>query len=117
MAASNYKLSIEQGATFEFLCTFKAGTPAVPVDLTGYTARMHVRKKVGAAEALLQLTTENGRIELGGTAGTIRLKLTAVETAALDWTVGVYDLELVAPAGTVRRLLKGTVVVSPEVTT
>lgn len=116
MAASSYKLSIEQGATFDFLCTFKAGTPAVPVDLTGYTARMHVRSKVDSPTTLLELTTENGRIVLGGAAGTIRLVLPAAQTAALVWKVGYYDLELVSPTGNVRRLLKGLVTVSPEVT-
>lgn len=36
MAAAKLKLVVEQGATFEKVITWKAGTPAVPVSGTGY---------------------------------------------------------------------------------
>ena len=116
MAAAKYNLKIEQGATFEQTITWKAGEPAVPVDITGCTARMHARERLDETNALLTLTTENGAITLGGVAGTISLALTAIETAAITWARGVYDLELVYPDGRVRRLLTGKINVSPEVT-
>lgn len=83
-------------------------------DHTGCTARMDIRDKLTDA-LILSLTTENGRIILGGTAGTIRLLLTAAVTAGLaivpTWE---YDFELVDAALAVRRLLQGTVTVSRE---
>lgn len=113
-------LKIYQGATFAHTQTWKVApdqeTPRTPVDLTGCTARMQVRAKIGASTPLLTLTTENGGISLGGTAGTINLLIDAEDTAALSWTSGVYDLEIVHPGGQVRRLMYGSVVVSPEVT-
>lgn len=109
-------LKIYQGATFSALQTWKVGSPAAPVDLTGCTARMQVREAVDAPAVLLECTTEDGRIVLGGADGTVLIQLTAVDTAALAWTAGVYDLEVVFADGTVRRLLAGTVTVSPEVT-
>lgn len=112
--------SIIQGATFTQSLTWKTkpdeNTTATPVDLTGCTARMQVRAKVNASEVLLTLTTENGGIALGGTAGTIELLIDADDTAALTWAAGVYDLEIVYPGGQVRRLMYGSVSVSPEVT-
>jgi hypothetical protein len=116
MAASKYNIRIEQGATFALPITWRAGNPAVAVNLTGCTARMHVRRALSASEILLSLTTENGRIVLGGLAGTVVLALTAAETAAIDWAHGVYDLEIVFGTGVVRRLLVGNVSVSREVT-
>lgn len=116
MAAAKLKLLIEQGATFRKLLTWKTGTPATPVNLTGCTARMHIRETITDAVPLVTLTTENGGITLGGVAGTIELLISATATAAFTWTAGVYDLEVVFASGDVRRLVFGPITVSPEVT-
>jgi hypothetical protein len=116
MTPLKLKLTIYQGATFRKEITWKAGDPALPVDLTDCTARMQVRQKVDSTDVLLALTTENSRITLGGTAGTIVLEVDATDTAAITWRTGVYDLEVEFTTGDVRRLLTGTVTVDPEVT-
>lgn len=116
MAAAKLKLTIEQGATFRKTLTWKTGTPAVAVDLTGCTARMHIRTEIASPTPLVSLTTENGGIILGGAAGTIVLLITATATAAIAWEAGVYDLEIILANGDVRRLLYGPVAVSLEVT-
>ena len=87
----------------------------VPMDLTGRTARMTIRDKVGGAE-LLTLTTENSRIVIDVANKVIRLFLTAAETAGITWRSGVYDLELISPSGDVDAVLVGTVVVVAEIT-
>jgi hypothetical protein len=113
-------LKIYQGATFFESWAWSTApdesSAYTPVDLTGCTARMQVRAKIDATTPLLTLTTENGGISLGGTAGTIELLIDADDTAALTWTSGVYDLEIVYPGGQVTRLAYGSVTVSPEVT-
>jgi hypothetical protein len=111
-----HNITIIQGATLRDETTWRAGTPSVPVDLTGCTARMQVRERVNSPAALLTLTTENGGISLGGTAGTVNIFMSATATAALTWKGGVYDLEIEFGNGDVRRLLAGSVSVSPEVT-
>lgn len=116
MAAFKVKLTIDQGATFRKRFVWKSGSPATPVDLTGYKARMQIRAEVESPEALLTLTTENGGITLGGVTGEIDLYVSAVVTTGFDWTDGVYDIELVTPNGDVIRRIAGTVVVTPEVT-
>lgn len=110
------KLTIYQGATFRKRLAWKAGKPAVPVDLTGCTARMQVRSEIESPVVLLALTTEDGGIALGGAAGTVDLYVSDEDTAAITWTAGVYDLEIVHPSGEVTRLIQGSVSVSPEVT-
>lgn len=116
MAAFKLPLTILQGETYSHPMVWKAGEPAVPVDITGCSARMQVRSIVDSAVVLLELTSDNGGIELGTTDGAITLKMTAAATAALAWPRGVYDLEVVHTDGTVRRLLEGSVKVRPEVT-
>lgn len=114
--AAKYKITIYQGETFSKVFTWKTGDPKNPVDLTGYTARMQIRKKYGSTVVLLSLTTENGGVTLGGVAGTIILNISAADTSSIDWTAGVYDLELISAGGIVKRLLQGTIKISPEVT-
>lgn len=116
MAAFRLPITILQGETWRHELAWKAGLPAVPVDLTGCSARMQVRSVVASADVLLDLTSANGRIELGTTGGEITLRLSAVETAALAFRAAVYDLEIVHSNGDVRRLLEGSFKVRPEVT-
>jgi hypothetical protein len=87
-----------------------------PVDLAGFSARMQIRQSLTATTFLLELTTVNGRIALDNALKTITLTVSAVDTAALTWKTGVYDLELVSPGGVVTQLLSGTVMVTEEAT-
>lgn len=86
-----------------------------PVDITGFTVRMAIKDKVGGTE-LLSLTTTNGRITLDTVRSTITVAINAVDTAALTWRSGVYDIEAVSPTGVVTELLTGKVAVVKEVT-
>jgi hypothetical protein len=60
MAAGQYDITCEQGATFARTLQW-LDENEVAVDLTGYTARMHVRKTVKATTTLVELTTSNSR--------------------------------------------------------
>lgn len=114
--SGRYDLTVEQGATFGLSLTWKdaAGTP---IDLTGYSARAHIRSMTQSASTLLEMTTANSRIVLGGPAGTIVLSASSAVTAALAAPIdAVWDLELESGAGTVTRLLEGNVHIDPEVT-
>lgn len=89
-----------------------------PVDLTGWHARMQVRKRAASVDVLVELTDDDGHITLGGADGSIDLRLTAVETTALESGSYRYDLELIPPSGEddVERFAEGPFVVSAEVT-
>jgi hypothetical protein len=109
-------ITIYQGASWDLTLTWKTGEPPVAVNLTGYTARMHIRRRLHAPDITVALTTSNGRIALGGAAGTIALALTAADTTPLCSGKYVYDLELVNAAGYVTRLIQGHCHISGEVT-
>ena len=86
-----------------------------PVSLTGYTARMQLRAKVSSEETLLELTTENGGIELDPIASTIKVIATATQTQALTFSSCVYSLEMVK-SGKVTQLISGSISLEKEVT-
>lgn len=114
MTAGNYNITAEQGASFRRVLTWRDAANAL-IDLTGYTARMQVRSDYFSDDITISLTTENGRITLGGSAGTISLYISASDMAALVADAYVYDLELVNGAE-ITRLVQGTFMINAEVT-
>lgn len=116
-------LEVYQGAYWSQRLVYEDSNSA-PIDLTGYTARMQVRRTVDeTGDPIIELTTENGGITLGEplpTDGVVLLEISAADSAALPATVSDrkwrYDLELVPAGGEVRRLVMGKFTVSLEVT-
>lgn len=86
------------------------------MDLTGYVARMQIRKTIESPHILLELTTENTRITITPLTGRLDLVIGATDTAGLDFTTAVYDLEMESLAGEVTRLVRGSVTLIAEVT-
>lgn len=111
-------ICIFQGATFDQVIYYETGSPSTPVNLTGFTAKMHIRSKPESKALILELSTTNGRITLnyGSNNGAIRLFISATDTASLSvCDKAVYDLELYN-GGVTTRILQGNVIISPEVT-
>ena len=115
MPAAKYNLEVEQGATFTLALAYKDAND-VPINLTGYSARMQIRHKAGSASALIDATTANGKIVLVAADGGITVTVPATDTDALTVTTGVYDLEIEDASSVVTRLLQGTVAISKGVT-
>lgn len=102
-------------------------TPKVPVDITGYTARMQIRDLVADepdSQVFLTVTevanANDSVILLGGTTGEIEIIIQAEDTEELDFDQATYDLELLSPpnakypSGKVTRLAEGRVTLSRE---
>lgn len=108
LAAGDWDLEIEQGATFSqaFDCT--VDNPAFT--WTGFTARAQIRSEASANGDLLLDLTDYLSIE----GGVVLLDIPASVTATLTRN-GRWDLEMVQGAGVV-RLLQGRATISPEVT-
>lgn len=114
MTPGTLNLICPAGSTFDKTFTYRIAGQLV--NLTGWTARMQVRQKHTADTKLLDLTTSNGGITLGGAAGTVAIYATDTQTAALPAGVWRYDIELINGSGKVGRFLEGTFTVTPEVT-
>ena len=115
MTAGRWDFILEQGATFQVTLTYKDSNDTA-IDLTSYTARMKIKESHAESASLVELTTANGGITLGGVAGTIALLISDTDTTALDFDNGVHDLEIVSGSGIVTRIVEGNVVFSKEVT-
>ena len=114
MLAGNYNFTIDQGAHFERVVTIKNPDNSL-YDLSNHTARMQIRTEIDADSVVIELTTENGRIALGGDDGTITLTILAEDTENIT-TDGVYDIEIIDDSDRVFRVLKGKIRLEPEVT-
>lgn len=110
-------------ATFSAL-TVLLDADQQPVDLSGYSARLQMKRDRYDKAPIYTLTTENGGISLGA-AGEIQITIPAGLTAPVlvpaidpDGEVWYHDLLLSSPAPdpTVERLYQGTVSVFPGVT-
>lgn len=117
MSAGQVDLIIEQGTTWADSFTWETASGSA-VDLTGWAAKLQIRKKASASSAvLLELSTDNGGITIPNPAnGTVILAVSATDTAALAFTRAAYDLKLTSPSGAVVRLIEGAITVDPEVT-
>lgn len=118
MKPATLDLTIYQGATYNKPFQWKTGTPLVPVDITGCTARMQIRKSVSSPDVLFELTTENDRIVITDAVnGKYEIRIPASVSSQFLFKNGTYDFEIVYPSGEpVYRLLEGSVEVVPEVT-
>lgn len=104
----------DQGSTFTRTIEIKQADGTV-FSLSGYTARMEVRRTVDATSSLIGLSTANGRITINASLGAITLTLTPDLTAALTQS-GVYDLEIVHTAtGAVHKVVRGEFKLEKEV--
>lgn len=126
MRAGNYNITCEQGSTFRRTLEIEqpdldadpTGQTFIPFSLSGYTARMQVRRTIDSANFLLELTTENGALTLnptGDTENQIYIDVSASVTASIE-NSGVYDLEVISADGEVSRIIQGTFNLSREVT-
>ena len=106
--------TLDQGSdkTVSFILSDKNG----PLDLTGYSAAMQLRRYAFSEEAIDTLTTCNGRLLLDESAGKVTAKFKHENTEGYPGDTVLYDLELQSPDGEITRVVEGKIKVSPEVT-
>lgn len=110
MAAGTYNFILEQGATFNRILTLKENNSVM--NLTNYTvaSKMRSTHDSGTVAGTFTCTISDA------TGGEITMQMTNSTTAAIEEGIYVYDMEITNSAGTVTRILEGTVTVNPEVT-
>ena len=114
MLAGTYNIICEQNATFQMFFTWKNKETGVPYDLTGYTALMQVRTAKcdeSCSVLIIEFSTTDSSIVLGGVAGTVQINATPTQTAAL--ATGQYYYDLLLNTGSNKyRVIQGTFTVS-----
>jgi len=80
----------------------------IAVDMSGWTARMQIRKSIGSTTIQLSIS-ESDYITLG--VGTIDI---LVPGASMGIDGGVYDLELTDTLGLISTLVRGEFAVTPD---
>jgi hypothetical protein len=130
MASGKFNFVIEQGTTLNFEIAY-TDSGSNKIDLTGYRGRMQIRDKFpgpskNGSRLILSLSSsldaDGTGLNFSGssgtnspTEGTIGVFISDTNTAAMDFSKAVYDLEIVS-ASIVTRLLEGKVTLNPEVT-
>ena len=126
MIAGSYNITCQQGSTFLRVIEIQqpdleedpTGNTYMPYDLSSHSARMQVRRTIDSTNKIVDLTTENGGIQINpeeDQINVIKIYMTDDVTASIS-SSGVYDLEIVNGEGEVSRVLQGTFTLSPEVT-
>jgi hypothetical protein len=117
MTAKVVNIELDQGANSVLEYDWTAESTGLPIDLTGYTSKLQIRARPGNDVLLQELSTTNGRIVLGGTAGTITVTFLPIDTSAGIWFNGFYDLFITRTAtNETTRVAKGLITVMHSVT-
>lgn len=116
MAAATHDIIIEQGSVFELFFEYRDCNEDL-ISLVDYTAMMQVREAKDSPTFIIALDETSG-ITLGGTAGTVLIRISADLTEGISFNKGVYDVELTDNGDTTltRRVLEGKVKFSKQVT-
>lgn len=114
MKPGRFNFSLVQGDSFHTAPAWKINGSYVNV--TGYSANMQVRQAVTSTSVIVELSSDNGRITVGGIDGTFTLDLTAAESADIPVGNYIYDLDVTSPQGDVYTLLSGGFTVVAQVT-
>lgn len=113
----NINIELEQAADNVITYDWLDEDSNLPIDTTGYTAKMQIKKRPGIDIVWLELSTQNGKIVLGGTNGVITVKFVPLDTANVDWGSGIYDLFLTETATShVTRFVNGIVTIKRNIT-
>lgn len=116
MKPDTLNIEIPAGATYKQSLLWKDSNGAL-VNLTGYAARMMVKRTVtsSAIISISNVSNSQGVITLGGAAGTIDITVNAAHTTTLTAGKYLWAIELESGGGEVTRLLDGEAVVTAEV--
>lgn len=111
--AGVYNFTLDQGSVF-YINMLYQDPNGDPIDLTGMTARMQLRRTYNTP-AELTLTSPSNGIVITPLIGKIAVTITDEQTGALGSGFYLYDLEL-NNAGVIDRIIQGTLTVSAQVT-
>lgn len=116
-------VTMDQGSSLTHTFTLKTEAN-LPFDLTGYDARLQIRRTFGDTTVLVNCTLSNAKLVLTSAAGGIlTLALAPADTSSIRFNAlndesleCVYDLEIQSALGKVYKPARGTFTLNREVT-
>ena len=125
MSAGRYSFVIEQGATLNLELQYKDSL-GNPISLAGCGGKMQIRPSLSSTTAYITLSSslaaDGTGLNFSGsngttppTSGSIGVFISATSSSLLDFSTGVYDLEITS-GSFVTRILEGQVKLSLNVT-
>jgi hypothetical protein len=107
-----YNINLVAGNTL-LLSVTASDSNGNPINLSGYSARGHVKYNYGDTGILLDL---NPQIHSSYTSGLVNISGAATQTALLPVGKFPYNLEIESTGGYVTKFLRGYISVDPETT-
>lgn len=121
MSTNTLNITMDQGSSLSYAFTM-IDASGNPFDLTGYDARLQVRRTYGATTPFINCTLANGKVAITSL-NVITLVLAPSDTSGErfdskddDTLDCVYDLEIIGPLGKVYKPARGTLTLNREVT-
>lgn len=115
MPAARLDLAIDQGAKFPMPVTWNDEN-GNPVNLTGWSARMMVRKTNGNGQIYADLTIADGDIVITPMSGQIDITMNKAKSAKIPAGNWYYDLQVTDSSGEPDYLLWGRFNVRASIT-
>lgn len=115
MVAAVYDIVVEIGTTFQMDLVWKDHN-GVPIDNTYFAGRMQFRQTPKSDVVLLEFSDSDGSLTFGGADGRIHISGLAEVSETITARFGYYDLKVLSPDGTLKRLIQGSVDFDPEIT-
>lgn len=114
-AGFNYNIELDQAVDSDFEIYYTDEGTNLPIDLTGFKAKLCVRPSAGGTSYLLTMVESTSLtptetlsvIELGGSNGMVKLKFKAEDLVYKPWDLAVYDLLLYSNDDRVIKLCSG----------
>lgn len=112
--AGIYNITMDQGAEWTLTVVYEDSS-GNPINLTGFSAKMQLRKKFDSVTPVLTLESPASGIVITPLTGTLALTATTAQMLLIEGGIYVYDLEI-SSGGVVTRLMMGSATVRSEVT-
>jgi hypothetical protein len=117
-AVTEVELIVPQGSTFIYEVTVRDPDTDLPMDITGYKARLNARLKIDDPLPVYAADSEDASpdLEIIGPTGKVRLTIPEPTCAAFTFKKVGFDLEIESPLpeSHVTRLVKGFWILDKE---
>jgi hypothetical protein len=117
MAITDLNIDLEEETDYTLSIVYTDDKTNLPRDLTGYLAYFTIRRETAGEVVLLVTSKAGGGITLGGTDGTIDVRILDTDLTFTShppfWRTGIYDLVVMNTAGIKTKLAQGFVTLTP----